>query len=59
MASDDKTEKGFHVFATHAANWVGAKWAFLLALLLITVWLFTGPFFHYSDRLPPLPASIS
>src|SRR5436190_21827189 len=43
------TEKGFHVFATQAANWVGNKWAFLAALLVIALWLVSGPYFHYSD----------
>jgi len=43
------TEKGFHVFATQAANWVGTKWAFLGALLVIVLWILTGPYFHYSD----------
>ena len=33
------TEKGFHVFAMQAANWVGNKWAFLAALLVIALWL--------------------
>ena len=42
-------EKGFHVFATKAAYWVGTKWAFLAALAAIALWLVTGPYFHYSD----------
>ena len=42
-------ERGFHVFATQAANWVGTKWAFLLALLTVLVWLVSGPYFHFSD----------
>jgi low affinity Fe/Cu permease len=42
-------EKGFHVFATQAANWVGTKWAFLIALLTILIWLVSGPYFHYSN----------
>jgi low affinity Fe/Cu permease len=42
-------EKGFHVFATLAANWVGTKWAFLIALLTILIWLVSGPYFRYSD----------
>jgi low affinity Fe/Cu permease len=42
-------EKGFHVFATKAANWVGTKWAFLVALVVIALWLVSGPYFHYSD----------
>src|SRR4051794_19606115 len=45
----NSAEKGFHVFATHAANWVGTKWAFLIAILIIFVWLISGPYFHYSD----------
>src|SRR3954462_8380040 len=43
------TEKGFHVFATLAANLVGTKWAFLAALGVIALWLVSGPYFHYSD----------
>ena len=43
------TGKGFHVFATHAANWVGTKWAFMVALLTMVGWLISGPYFHYSD----------
>ena len=42
-------EKGFHVFATKAANWVGTKWAFLAALVVVVLWLISGPYFHYSD----------
>jgi low affinity Fe/Cu permease len=45
-------EKGFHVFANKAAYWVGAKWAFLAALLVIVLWLTSGPYFHYSDTWP-------
>ena len=43
------SEKGFHIFATQAANLVGMKWAFLAALLVIVLWLVSGPYFHYSD----------
>jgi low affinity Fe/Cu permease len=46
---NNKTETGFHVFATQAANWVGTKWAFLVALLTIVGWLISGPYFRYSD----------
>jgi low affinity Fe/Cu permease len=28
---------------------VGNKWAFLVALAVIVLWLVTGPYFHYSD----------
>lgn len=43
------TEKGFHAFATSAANWVGTKWAFIVALLIVLIWLISGPYFRYSD----------
>ena len=29
--------------------WAGSSWAFAIALLVIVVWLVTGPIFHYSD----------
>ncbi|HEY4660765.1 MAG TPA: low affinity iron permease family protein [Terriglobales bacterium] len=41
--------KGFHLFATQAAYWVGTKWAFLVAVGVIALWLVAGPYFHYSD----------
>jgi len=41
--------RGFQLFATQAAYWVGTKWAFLAALLAIIIWLAAGPYFHYSD----------
>jgi low affinity Fe/Cu permease len=41
--------KGFHLFATHAAYWVGTKWAFLVAVGVIALWMLAGPYFHYSD----------
>jgi len=42
-------DRGFHFFATKAANWVGTKRAFLIAILIIFLWLGSGPLFHYSD----------
>jgi len=47
--NDNRSEKGFHIFATQAAYLVGTKWAFLTALLVIVLWLVSGPYFHYSD----------
>src|SRR5438034_3764226 len=40
---------GFQGFATRASVWVGSKWAFAVALLLIVGWASTGPLFKYSD----------
>jgi low affinity Fe/Cu permease len=30
-------------------NWTGSSWAFAIAVVVIVVWIATGPFFHYSD----------
>jgi low affinity Fe/Cu permease len=29
--------------------WTGSSWAFAIAVLVIVVWLVTGPIFHFSD----------
>ena len=39
----------FGRFATQASAWMGSRWAFALAGLVIVVWGITGPLFHYSD----------
>ena len=36
-------------FATLAIEWTGSASAFLIAAMVILVWLATGPIFHYSD----------
>ena len=33
----------------HATQWSGSSWAFALAVLVIIVWLVTGPLFQFSD----------
>src|ERR1700709_2337454 len=43
------TGDGFGKFATSASGWLGSKWAFAVAILVIVVWGATGPIFHYSD----------
>lgn len=35
--------------ATLATNWTGTTTAFVTAILIVAVWLLTGPFFHFSD----------
>ncbi len=35
--------------ATAATTWTGSTAAFVTAVLIIMVWLITGPIFHYSD----------
>jgi low affinity Fe/Cu permease len=39
----------FRVFARHSSRMLGSAWAFTGAVLVIVVWLLTGPTFHFSD----------
>jgi low affinity Fe/Cu permease len=39
----------FGKFAAAASSWLGSKWAFVGAIVIIVVWAATGPIFHYSD----------
>jgi low affinity Fe/Cu permease len=40
----------FSRFASRIAEWMGAPTAFLIAILLIAVWLLTGPVFGFSTE---------
>lgn len=44
-----RTADRFGKFAAQASTWLGSKWAFAMAGLVIVVWAVTGPIFHYSD----------
>jgi low affinity Fe/Cu permease len=44
LASD-----AFRVFARRSAAMLGSAWAFGGAVLVILVWILTGPTFHFSD----------
>jgi low affinity Fe/Cu permease len=39
----------FRVFARRSSVMLGSAWAFTGAVLVILVWLLTGPTFHFSD----------
>jgi low affinity Fe/Cu permease len=39
----------FRVFARRSSAMLGSAWAFAGALLVILVWILTGPTFHFSD----------
>jgi low affinity Fe/Cu permease len=43
------TNDGFGTFAASASGWLGSKWAFAGAGLIIVIWAVTGPVFHFSD----------
>jgi len=45
MASGNILER----FAAGATRWTGSTFAFLAAVLVIVVWVVTGPIFHFSD----------
>lgn len=36
-------------FSAIATRWSGSSWAFATAVLVIIVWIASGPFFHFSD----------
>jgi low affinity Fe/Cu permease len=48
-ATSSRNHDAFGGFAGTASNWLGSKWAFLCAILIITVWAATGPLFHFSN----------
>ena len=39
----------FRVFARRSSMMLGSAWAFSAAVLVILVWILTGPTFHFSD----------
>jgi low affinity Fe/Cu permease len=48
-ATSSRSHDTFGGFATTASNWLGSKWAFIGAILIIVGWGASGPFFHFSD----------
>lgn len=43
------THDAFHHISQNVSNRLGSPMAFALAVLLILLWIFTGPFFQFSD----------
>jgi low affinity Fe/Cu permease len=43
------TNDWFGRFAASSSGWLGSKWAFAGAGLVILLWATIGPFFHFSD----------
>src|SRR5437762_7562030 len=39
----------FRVFAQRSSAMLGSAWAFAAAVLVICIWIVTGPTFHFSD----------
>jgi low affinity Fe/Cu permease len=46
---EDLMKDMFRKFAAAIATSAGSPWAFLLAVLVIIVWVITGPIFNFSD----------
>jgi low affinity Fe/Cu permease len=46
---ESQTGDRFGRFAATASFWLGSKWAFLCAGLVISAWVISGPVFRYSD----------
>jgi low affinity Fe/Cu permease len=46
------TDDHFARFSAGASVWLGSKWAFLGAGLVVMVWAVTGPIFHFSSTWP-------
>jgi low affinity Fe/Cu permease len=46
---ESQTVDRFGRFAANASFWLGSKWAFVCAGLIISAWVVSGPVFHYSD----------
>jgi low affinity Fe/Cu permease len=43
------TNDAFGRFAASASGWLGSKWAFAGAGIVIVIWAAVGPIFHFSD----------
>jgi low affinity Fe/Cu permease len=43
------TNDWFGNFAASASGWLGSKWGFAGAALVIVIWAAVGPIFHFSD----------
>lgn len=42
-------QSAFGKFAACSSQYLGSRWAFVIAIAVIVTWALTGPFFHYSD----------
>jgi low affinity Fe/Cu permease len=49
FANPSRNPDAFGSFATTASGWLGSKWAFVGAIVIIAGWAASGPLFHFSD----------
>lgn len=52
-------KRTFNRFSQSAANAVGSYWAFFIAVILVLIWILTGPLFHFSDTWQLMVNSIT
>lgn len=45
----NKSKNKFEIFASRATHLAGTTGSFIIACMVILIWLATGPLFHYSD----------
>jgi low affinity Fe/Cu permease len=45
----DQVSEAFRKFAHRVAEGAGSIWVFAAAVIIVAVWMATGPIFHYSD----------
>ena len=48
-ASSSAKPDRFGRFSAFSSTWLGSKWGFACAAMVILLWGVTGPMFHYSD----------
>ena len=50
MSRKKASKQGFfRRFSRHTSEAVGSPWAFVLAVMVVIIWIITGPLFHFSD----------
>ncbi|MEP6792927.1 MAG: low affinity iron permease family protein, partial [Saprospiraceae bacterium] len=45
----ESKQSWFEIFASKATRATGSNYAFIIACLVIIIWICTGPIFNYSD----------
>jgi low affinity Fe/Cu permease len=41
--------RGLEAFARRVTQWAGTSWAFGSAIVVIALWVLSGPYYHFSD----------
>ncbi|MDB5245690.1 MAG: rane protein [Segetibacter sp.] len=49
MKRENTNRKPFDNFSTTVTKVTGSSWSFIIAVILILFWAFSGPLFHFSD----------